>query len=143
MPEIYSQNATGRAKTKDSSLHRCIDWSFTNAKVSETLWGPHGYHRYPAKFIPQLVRQIIEQYSSPGDLIADTFLGSGTSGVEAMRCNRYFWGIDINPIAVFISRVKCTPLDPVQLDGAWRQLSEKLDDIPRIGRRFLRQEEKD
>ncbi len=30
------------------------DWSFARLKRSETLWGPHGYHRYPAKFIPQL-----------------------------------------------------------------------------------------
>ncbi|MDX6577330.1 MAG: hypothetical protein QOE96_3283 [Blastocatellia bacterium] len=143
MSETHSQNPTNGAKTNGNSLDRPRDWSFAKAKTSETLWGPHGYHRYPAKFIPQLVRQVIEQYSSPGDLIADTFLGSGTSGVEALRCNRQFWGIDINPIAVFISRVKCTPLDPTNLDKVWLQLSEALESIPRIGRRFLTDEEKD
>ena len=33
------------------------DWSFAHLKREETLWGPHGYHRYPAKFIPQLVHR--------------------------------------------------------------------------------------
>src|SRR6266404_987875 len=127
MTEVLTSNSTKRAKTKVSSLYHRRDWSFANIKTSETLWGPHGYHRYPAKFIPQLVRQIIEEFSSPGDLIGDTFLGSGTSGVEAIRCNRYFWGLDINPIAVLISRVKCTPLNPAQLDQAWLQLFDELD----------------
>ena len=35
------------------------DWTFAHLKREETLWGPHGYHRYPAKFIPQLVHRII------------------------------------------------------------------------------------
>lgn len=56
------------------------DWSFAHLKRSETLWGPHGYHRYPAKFIPQLVRRIIELYSEPGDQVGDLFVGSGTCG---------------------------------------------------------------
>src|ERR1700754_5307894 len=118
------------------------DWSFSELKPSETLWGPHGYHRYPAKFIPQLVRRIIEQYSLPGDLVGDTFLGSGTTGVEALRCKRGFWCININPIAVFISRVKCTPLEPAALDRAWLKLSARLEHIPRLGRGFLLEDEK-
>ena len=40
------------------------DWSFAHLQREETLWGSHGYHRYPAKFIPQLVHRILESYSS-------------------------------------------------------------------------------
>ena len=139
MPEKHSLHQTGVSKK-----HRTrSDWSFAKSNTSQTLWGPHGYHRYPAKFIPQLVRQIIEQYSAPGDFVGDTFLGSGTSGVEALRCNRSFWGIDINPIAVFISRVKCTPIDPQHLEKTWTLISKTIETIPRIGRRFLNEEEKE
>ena len=56
------------------------DWSFASLKPSKTSWGPHGYHRYPAKFIPQLVRRLIDTYSLPGDLIGDTFVGSAYAG---------------------------------------------------------------
>jgi len=142
MPETHTPTRVNGTNSKTASLSLQRDWSFAKTKTSETLWGPHGYHRYPAKFIPQLVRRIIEQYSLPGDLVGDTFLGSGTTGVEALRCKRGFWGIDINPIAVFISRVKCTPLEPAALDRAWLKLSARLEHIPRLGRRFLLEDEK-
>src|SRR2546421_10099920 len=93
------------------------DWSFANLKPSETLWGPHGYHRYPAKFIPQLVRRIIDLYSSPGDLIGDTFVGSATTAIEALRTGRRFWGADINPVALIISRAKSIPVPPQKLNS--------------------------
>src|SRR2546421_10254452 len=91
------------------------DWSFANLKPSQTLWGPHGYHRYPAKFIPQLVRRVIELYSGEGSLVGDPFLGSATTGVEALRSRRRFWGSEINPVALMISRAKCSPIDPDEL----------------------------
>src|SRR6266704_3572968 len=79
------------------------DWSFASLKTSETLWGPHGYHRYPAKFIPQLVCRLIEMYSAPGELVGDPFLGSATTGIEDLR----------------------------------------LDNAPRVGKRYLTEAEKD
>src|SRR5579871_5626801 len=51
------------------------DWTFAHLRRVETLWGPHGYHRYPAKFIPQLVSRLIERYSLRGELVGDPFLG--------------------------------------------------------------------
>lgn len=76
------------------------DWTFAHLKRTETLWGPHGYHRYPAKFIPQLVSRLIETYSAPGALVGDPFLGSATIGVEALRLGRRFWGSDISEVAL-------------------------------------------
>ncbi|GCF11398.1 DNA methyltransferase [Dictyobacter arantiisoli] len=118
-----------------------VDWSFASLKRHETVWGPHGYHRYPAKFIPQLVRQIIERYSDPGDLVGDTFVGSATTGVEALRSGRRFWGSDINPVALLISRAKCQPLSPEALCQDWECLSVRLKTVRRIGRRALTERE--
>ena len=61
-------------KHKESNAEE--NWSFANLKPSQTLWGPHGYHRYPAKFIPQLVWRLIEDYSTAHSLVGDPFLGS-------------------------------------------------------------------
>jgi len=119
------------------------DWSFAYLKQAETLWGPHGYHRYPAKFIPQLVRRIIESYSEPGALVGDPFLGSGTTGVEALRAGRRFWGSDINPVAILISQAKCIPISPQLLDSIWEQFETKLPLLQHIGRRSLTDEEKE
>src|SRR6266568_6521974 len=87
------------------------DWTFAHLKREETLWGPHGYHRYPAKFIPQLVHRIIETYSAPNDLVGDPFLGSATTGIEALRLGRRFWGCDISQVALTIRDRKCTRLN--------------------------------
>jgi len=123
-------------------LHAEGDWSFARLKPSQTLWGPHGYHRYPAKFIPQLVRRIIEEYSTPGSLVGDPFLGSATTAIEALRAGRAFWGADINPVALLISKAKCNPLDPTTLNNSWRWLNAQLNALPRIGRRTITKTEK-
>lgn len=106
------------------------DWTFAHLKRAETLWGPHGYHRYPAKFIPQLVHRIIEVYSVPGDLVGDPFLGSATTGIEALRMGRRFWGSDISQVALLISRAKCIPICPQDLAEAWKRIDSQLHKVP-------------
>lgn len=118
------------------------DWTFAHLTREETLWGPHGYHRYPAKFIPQLVQRIIESCSVPGNLVGDPFLGSATTGIEALRLGRRFWGTDISQVALLISRAKCLPLCPHTLCDIWQQLDTQLDTVPHIGKRPLTSAEK-
>ena len=118
------------------------DWSFAHLRRVETLWGPHGYHRYPAKFIPQLVSRLLELYSAPGELVGDPFLGSATTGIEALRLGRRFWGGDISPVALLISRAKCRPIEPAMLTDTWLRLDARLDSIPHPGRRLLTLEER-
>ena len=67
---------------------------------------PHEFYRYPARFSPALAAAIIEAFSGPGDVVADYFVGGGTTLVEAMRSGRLAIGSDINALAVFVSRVK-------------------------------------
>ena len=41
------------------------EWTFADLSRKETSYASHGYHRYPAKFIPQLARKLIELHSEP------------------------------------------------------------------------------
>lgn len=91
------------------------DWAFSHLSRAETKEGTHSYHKYPAKFIPQLARTLIEDYTDEDDFIWDPFCGSGTLNVEAFRTKRHTIGTDITPIAVLISRVKTAPLEPEAL----------------------------
>lgn len=109
MPGVSDTSVKNSQANKRKEPNKKVDWSFANLKPSQTLWGPHGYHRYPAKFIPQLVRRLIESYSTANSLVGDPFLGSATSGIEALRTGRAFWGADINPVALLISEAKCNP----------------------------------
>lgn len=117
------------------------DWSFAHLTPTHTLWGPHGYHRYPAKFIPQLVRRIIDDYSLPDESVGDPFLGSATTGIEALRAKRTFYGSDIHPVALLISRAKCIPLEPAYLCNIWNNVEHTISSFPRLGRRTLTLEE--
>ena len=77
----------------------------------------HGLHPYPAKFIPELPRRIIQDFSHPGDIVLDPMCGSGTTLVEASAHNRHAIGVDLNPIAVLASRAKTTTLSrPLQVE---------------------------
>lgn len=70
----------------------------------------HNFYRYPARFSPLFARAAIEAFSQTGDVILDPFVGGGTTLVEALALGRHAVGVDINPLAVFLTRVKTTQL---------------------------------
>ncbi len=78
----------------------------------------HNFYRYPARFSPLFAREVISQYSRPGQLILDPFMGGGTTIVEALAMGRKAVGVDLNSLAHFVTTVKTTPLsqnDPTLL----------------------------
>lgn len=66
----------------------------------------HQFHPYPAKFPPDVVRELILKYSAPGETVLDPFCGSGTTLVEAVLEGRNAIGIELNPIGALISQAK-------------------------------------
>lgn len=70
----------------------------------------HNFYRYPARFAPEFAREAILQFSHEGDCVLDAFMGGGTTIVESIAAGRCVLGIDINPLAHFISLTKTTPL---------------------------------
>jgi DNA modification methylase len=80
----------------------------------------HNIHPYPAKFVPQIPRLLLQSFCRTGATILDPFCGSGTAILEAslLGCNAV--GIDLNPLAVLISRVKALRLDERGLHEARR-----------------------
>src|SRR3954452_12755498 len=69
----------------------------------------HRFYRYPARFSPVFARAAILQFSKPGELVLDPFMGGGTTLLEAIDANRQAAGADINELAVFVARVKTKP----------------------------------
>ena len=101
------------------------EWAFESVRSTEQ-W-THGYHRYPAKFLPDVVRKIIEEYANGSKLIADLFAGCGTTLVEAKVHGISSVGVDINPVAQLITKVKTTPLAPDALQQAYTALVNLFD----------------
>lgn len=103
-----------------------VSWSFKDATRAETTTLTHSYHRYPAKFIPNIVEKLVNDFTQKGDLVLDPFGGCGTTLVESKRLGRKSIGFDINPVAKFIAEVKVTPINPDQLKTEFEKLQKRL-----------------
>ena len=103
------------------------EWAFAECKPSETGKWTHDYHRYPAKFIPQLVEKLIGEYiTNTRAHINDPFMGSGTTIVTAISKGFEASGTDINKISHLITKVKSKPIEPIYLERKVKQFLSKL-----------------
>jgi len=138
MGNQWSQNKCEYCKPIEwDSVEVDDSWSFKELGRRQTSYLTHDYHKYPAKFIPQLTARLIKENSLIGDLVCDPFMGSGTTLVEAIVNGRRAYGTDINPVAVLISKAKTTPIDPAYLK---EQISRLLGDIKSsMGMKYLGQ----
>ncbi len=81
----------------------------------------HGLFRYPAKYLPQIARALLEVSARPGDLVLDPFMGSATTLVEAADLDIRSVGLDLNPLAVLVARAKAARVSPAALIEAGSQ----------------------
>lgn len=114
-------------KTFVDNLARAVakcDWELATAETRELT---HGIHRYSGKFIPQIASQAISLLTTPGDRVLDIYCGSGTTLLEAALLDRKSVGIDLNPLALLISKVKTRPLPERKLSQFLRGIREELE----------------
>lgn len=112
MPEAIATTIQKQFRTIQPSE----DWSFRGAGRSQTTAFTHDYHRYPAKFIPQIVKKLIEDYAPNNtQTVCDPFGGCGTTLVEAKLLGHKSIGFDINPVAKLITQTKTTAIRPKSL----------------------------
>lgn len=101
-------------------------WAFADKTRKDTSYITHGYHRYPAKFIPQIVSRLVEKYTKKGDLVVDPFGGCGTTLVESKIMCRSSVGVDINPVAVLMTKAKKTPIEPNKIGYQFLKLKKTI-----------------
>ena len=141
--------------TKDGRNHRPGGASLSS-KLKDVLWDfpervahsdIEGLHPYPAKFVAELPRALLNILPIPaGTVVLDPFCGSGTTLVECQRREVPSFGIDLNPIACLMARVKTAPLPPGLADSinavltrAQTMSSPAIPEIPNLDHWFMSQ----
>ena len=118
---------TSNNSIDNSKRYHDESWDF---RTVDTKPLTHGLHTYPAMMIPQIAERLIDTYGKNAEVLLDPFMGSGTSLVEA-KVHAQFkeaYGIDINPLARLIGKVKSTPLDIDTLVTVFHNLIKSIRD---------------
>jgi len=82
------------------SQHSCT----TAAGMDSFAIVKEGRVAYPTQKALDVVRWSLDEFSKPGDLILDPFLGSGTTAVATKMLGRNYLGIELNPEYVKIAK---------------------------------------
>ena len=117
-----------KEKVTDTKFQRQIDYSWDFERVNTKPY-THGFHTYPAMFIPHVARRLLLTYSKKGETICDIFCGSGTALIESRLLGRNSYGIDLNPLAIFLAKVKTTPIDPRILNQEYLKILKLVNEI--------------
>ncbi|TKJ17061.1 hypothetical protein CEE44_00820 [Candidatus Woesearchaeota archaeon B3_Woes] len=86
----------------------------------------HNIALYPCKYIPELPRWAIKNFSKENDIILDPFIGGGTTFIEAKKLKRNCLGIDYNPYARLVSKVKSTSIEENKLRSKYNSLMDNI-----------------
>jgi hypothetical protein len=97
----------------------------------------HQLAPYIGKLKPVIARELLLQFTAPGDVVLDCFSGSGTIPLEAVLLGRRVLAFDTNPYAVALTRAKLEA--PMSLEAANWQLAKRLT-AARTRRRYANEE---
>ena len=86
------------------------DDSWFAVKDSSSQELTHDIHPYFAKFAPEIPHNLIRKLTEKEETVLDPFCGSGTTLIESLALDRNAVGVDANPLACLIAKVKTTKL---------------------------------
>lgn len=100
-------------------------WDYRGNTNSERDY-VHGFCTYPAMMVPKMQREMLDvcldHLQGTSIRLLDPFAGSGTILVEGMLRGLDIVGIDVNPLAILLCKVKTTILNPHALQEKSAQL---------------------
>lgn len=100
---------TGKFNNNGVAIHDFFETSVTPA-------GERKFGKHPTQKPVELLSKMITLLSDEGDVIFDPFMGSGSTGVAALRNHRIFVGSEINADYCKISRARLESVSHEQED---------------------------
>ena len=83
-------------------------------------------HKFWARKPHNVVREYIEHYSKPNEIVLDPFCGSGVTAIEALKAGRKAIAIDLDPMATFITRMTTIPVDLKEFANAFKKIEKMV-----------------
>lgn len=100
-----------------------------NPSLNNSDRSTHLIHTYPAKLLPHIPHIFLNNniFSKQDDLVLDPFCGSGTVLLEALLSGKNAAGIDSNPLARLITRVKTRKYNTSELRRVLQQIKKTFE----------------
>ena len=117
-----------------------FDWKLSKRS---TLYPMENYHPYFAKFNPLLPERFILKFSKKNHTIFDPFHGSGAALYASLQNSRNAIGVDANPIANLITRVKFikfTKKDKLFIIKLLKKIEKDIEKFPNLIKKDLRED---
>ncbi len=86
-------------------------------------------HRYFARRPWNVFEHIIKHYTNAGDLILDPFCGGGVTVYEGLKLRRRVIGVDLNPLAAWITRMQVKQFDLDEVEKAFNQAVDEFNPV--------------
>lgn len=117
-------------KSLNDDIQMRSDWFIPLCTGPERLRNQHGLKLHPTQKPEALLHRVLLASTSPGDIVLDPFVGTGTTAVVAKRLHRHFIGIERHPAYVEAAwgRIRRTRPAP---DGGYATTASKRE-APRI-----------
>ena len=117
-------------KALDEDIQMRSDWFFPLCTGPERLHNQHGLKLHPTQKPEALLHRVLLTSTSPGDVVLDPFLGTGTTAVVAKRLHRAFIGVERHPAYAEAAIGRIRQAQPVSEDGVATAPSKR--EAPRV-----------
>ena len=84
-------------KALNDDVQMRSDWFIPLCTGTERMRNQHGLKLHPTQKPEALLHRVLLASTSPGDIVLDPFLGTGTTAAVAKRLGRHFIGIERHP----------------------------------------------
>jgi DNA modification methylase len=93
--------------------------------TAETHPSHYMMHKYWGRKPHNVVSDYILNFTKPGDTVLDPFMGSGVVVIESLKNNRRAVGVDLNPMACFITENTISKVDLEDFENTFNKIHEK------------------
>ncbi|MEG0259571.1 MAG: site-specific DNA-methyltransferase [Lysinibacillus sp.] len=101
---LVGRSSSGNVQNESGLRNKRSVWTIATAPMKEAHF---------ATFPEKLIEPCILAGATAGGIVLDPFFGSGTTGIVAIKYNRNFIGIELNPVYIEIAKKR---LNNIQLE---------------------------